>query len=68
MLQRVKDHPNLARDKRSGALINVNNDCYYAAMARKRKARQEKEELALLRNEVNELKALIIQMINTNND
>lgn len=60
---RVKDHPDLVRDERSGAIININRteaEKYKIVSARNRKRNDEVQEL---KDEVRELKVLLQQLI-----
>jgi hypothetical protein len=67
-MQKVRDNPDLVRIPYNGALINTNNDQYYAAIARKRKNTKVNLEVQTLRSEVAELKSLIKDLINRNNE
>jgi len=44
-LVKVQGNAGLAKDPRSGAVINVDNDAYVAALARKKRATHEKKLL-----------------------
>jgi hypothetical protein len=44
-LVKVQGNAGLAKDPRSGAVINVDNDAYAAALARKKRATHEKKLL-----------------------
>jgi hypothetical protein len=52
---RVEGFDNLYRDSRSGAIVNVNEDLYSNAVAKKRKAQQQ--AITSLQSHVSELKS-----------
>jgi len=67
---RVKDHPNLARDTNSRAVVNTNLAAYEAAVKRSRAAQQQKDELRdavrdinNLKCEMHEIKSLLLQLV-----
>jgi hypothetical protein len=66
----VKDHPDLARDTQSHAVINTNMAAYQAAVERSRVAQKNKDELRdavrdinNLKSEMHEIKDLLLQMM-----
>jgi hypothetical protein len=66
----VKDHPDLARDTQSHAVVNTNMAAYQAAVARSRVAQKNKDELRdavrdinNLKSEMHEIKDLLLQMM-----
>ena len=60
---RVKDHPDLVRDPKSGAIININRTEAERYKAISGRNRQRNEELQELKDEVRELKVLLQQLI-----
>jgi len=68
---KVEGHTNLVRDLKSQAIINTDSDAYARYMARKAKqkvkedeVRQVIKEVNELKNEMREIKNLIIGMAN----
>ena len=68
---KVEGHTNLVRDLKSQAIINTDSDAYARYMARKAKqkvkddeVRQVIREVNELKNEMREIKNLIISMAN----
>jgi hypothetical protein len=66
----VKDHPDLARDTQSHAVVNTNMAAYQAAVERSRVAQKNKDELRdavrdinNLKSEMHEIKDLLLQMM-----
>lgn len=49
-LVKVQGNAGLAKDPRSGAVINVDNEAYAAALARKKRAAHEKKLLERIDN------------------
>ena len=67
---KVEGHSNLARDPKSGAIININRSEIEAARERKRlravKADEEKQlkaDVSLLKNEMSEIKHLLGKLV-----
>lgn len=65
-LIRVEGHSNLARDKYSGAIININTNEMTAARERKFRWKTQQKEIQDLKGEVAEMKELIKQMVEAN--
>ena len=68
---KVKGHPHLVRDLKSQAIINTDSDAYARYMARKCKQQEKDDQLRdvvrdvnELKNEMREIKNLIIGMAN----
>ena len=53
----VKDHPDLARDTQSHAVVNTNMAAYQAAVERSRVAQKNKDELRDAVRDINNLKS-----------
>ena len=67
---KVKDHPNLARDAESRAVVNTNFDAYKAAVARSQATKRQKDELRdavrdinNLKCEMHEIKNLLLKLV-----
>lgn len=67
---KVDGHSNLARDPKSGAIININRSEIEAARERKRlrsakadEEKQLKEDVSLLKNEMSEIKHLLSKLV-----
>jgi hypothetical protein len=70
-IAKVEGHTNLVRDLKSQAIINTDSDAYARYMARKAKQRTKDDEVRQvirdvneLKNEMREIKNLIIGMAN----
>ena len=70
----VKGSPGLVRDKHTGAILNINKNEIQQARKRKKLWQQEKEKAESLANEVkelkqdmNELKSLLMQVLEVKN-
>jgi len=69
-LLKVKDHPDLARDTSSQAIVNTNMAAYQAAVERSRAAQKSRDELRdavrdinNLKCEMHEIKNLLLQIV-----
>jgi len=69
-LLQVKDHPDLARDTESHAIVNTNMAAYKAAVERSRAAQKQRDELRdavrdinNLKCEMHEIKNLLLQLV-----
>jgi len=72
-LNKVKDRNDLARDPKTGSIINVNNLDYekYVASRKIKTAKTKQvstieEDLVNLKNEMNEIKSLLKELVNGN--
>jgi hypothetical protein len=72
-LNKVKDQSDLARDPQTGSIINVNNLDYekYVASRKVKNAKTKQvtsieEDLVNLKNEMNEIKSLLKELVNGN--
>lgn len=70
----VKGSPGLVRDKHTGAILNINKNEIQQARKRKKLWQQEKEKTELLASEVkdlkqdmNEIKSLLLQVLEVKN-
>ena len=69
---KVKDHSNLVRDPKSNSIINTNKSAYNQYVARRNAKNEEvnmaqtmEEDLANLKGEINEIKDLLRQLVQT---
>ena len=67
---KVKDHPNLVRDRESRAIVNTDLAAYEAAVARSRAKQKQKDELRdavrdinNLKCEMHEIKNLLLKLV-----
>ena len=63
----VEGHSGLARDKKTGAIVNINSDEIQKAVAVSERRKQKNEELKQLKDEIRDLKALVNQLIEKEN-
>jgi hypothetical protein len=59
----IEGHKDLYRDENSGAIINNNISEYNSYMKLKKQKQNEKNELDLLRSELNEIKTLLKELL-----
>lgn len=59
----ITNHPGLQRDITSGAVINTDNTAYQKALNAKMAAERKENELQDIKNDVQELKDLMNQII-----
>ena len=62
MLQKVKGHTNLMRDKRTGAILNTDRAGIAQAKARKVAQQQQAQRIDNLEKEITEIKSLLSQI------
>ena len=60
---KVKDHPGLVRDPESQAILNINKTEIEIARERKKLRKQKENEFEELKNEVSEIKGLLLKLI-----
>tara|TARA_Y100000004_G_scaffold68497_2_gene76864 strand:- start:4931 stop:5158 length:228 start_codon:yes stop_codon:yes gene_type:complete len=60
---KVKDNPNLLREKDSKAIINTDNDSYNAYMNRKKHQSKKDRKIEKLEQEVQDLKNMILKLV-----
>lgn len=63
MRAKVIDDKSLEKDMRSGAVINTNQTAYHAAIERASKAREDKERITKLEEEVGDIKNMLQQIL-----
>ena len=59
----VEGHPGLVRDTNSGAILNINSNEIEAARERKKLRKQKDQEFENLKNEVSEIKELLLKLV-----
>ena len=67
MKQQVDGHPNLYKDSESGVIVNrakSDRERYRIAKQQSRKTLDTEQELSSLREEINEIKSLLKQLVN----
>ena len=65
----VEGHPNLVKDMSTGVISNLasgERERYRIAKNQARSNQQNSEELKSIRNEIDEIKSLLKQLLNTN--
>ena len=60
----VEGEPNLFRDRNTGAIINTDNAGYTQYMKMKQRRQTEREELATLKKDIEEIKSLLKEITN----
>ena len=55
----VEGHKNLFRDEKTGAIVNCDNTGFSDYMSQRRKQLDEKAELDIMKNDINEIKSLL---------
>jgi hypothetical protein len=59
----VEGHSGLARDKRSGAIVNINSTEITQARMRKQKRQQEKQEMEQFRSDIDQIKRTLAALL-----
>jgi len=65
-LVKVDGHPHLARDKQTGAVVNINRKSIEDARQAKKNRLAKDQRLDNLENEVSEIKNLLKQLVDKN--
>jgi hypothetical protein len=60
---KIDGHPGLARDKKTGAILNINRNEIQIARERKALRKQKEREFEDLKNEVSEIKELLLKLV-----
>lgn len=60
---KIDGHPGLARDKKTNAILNINRNEIQAARERKKLRKQKEQEFEDLKNEVSEIKELLLKLV-----
>lgn len=59
----VAGEPGLVRDPNTGAILNINRDQQEVARQRLKRHKMKEQELQDLKNEVGEIKSLLMQLL-----
>lgn len=59
----VKDHPDLAKDTTTGAIVNINKDKYLRQKKLQEQRKTQREELDTLKSDVQEIKMLLHKLL-----
>ena len=59
----INGQPGLVRDTNSGAILNINSNEIEAARERKALRKQKDQEFENLKNEVSEIKELLLKLV-----
>ena len=60
---KVEGHPNLVRDKNTGAILNINKTEIEASRIKKEKEKQKDREIEQLKNDVSEIKSMLNKLV-----
>ena len=63
---KVDGHPNLYRDTKTGAIVNVNDMAYQKRLHAIERSENKENELKSMREEIDELKFLLKQLLQNN--
>ena len=63
MRAKVVDDKDLEKDMKTGAVINTNRTAYLQAVERAQKAKEEKERITKLENEVSDIKNILQKIL-----
>ena len=61
-IYQLQEHRNLARDTDSGAIINIDQDAYNAAICRQLAAEEQKDVLERNTNDINSIKTELTEI------
>jgi|TARA_B100000035_G_C20653722_1_gene402150 hypothetical protein len=59
----VEGHKNLKRDEETGAIINVDSTEYNRHVANKKNRKTQKEEIDNIKNDISEIKTILMQIL-----
>ena len=68
---KVEGHPDLVRDKNSGAILNINSNAMTAARERKKLFNDRQKEIDEIKKDVSDIKNILMKLVedkNGNND
>ena len=60
---KIEGHSGLVRDTNSGAILNINSSEIQSARERKKLRKQKDHEFENLKNEVSEIKELLLKLV-----
>ena len=58
----VEGHKNLFRDEKTGAIVNFDNTGFSDYMSQRRRQLDERAELDIMKNDINEIKSLLKEL------
>ena len=61
---RVEGHLNLFRDEKSGAIVNMDTQGYTNYVRLRSERKRQREEIDNIKNDINEIKQLLKELIN----
>jgi len=64
MREKIEDNPWLERDSSDGTVINTNKSAYENRLAEIQRVKKEKEEIQSLKSDIEEIKQMLIKVIN----
>lgn len=64
---RVEGHKNLYRDENSNAIVNCDTGAYNHYIRMRDEKKKQKEEIDQLKNDVNEIKSMLKELLNGSN-
>jgi len=60
---KVEGHPDLVRDKNSGAILNINSNAMTAARERKKMFNDRQEEIDGIKSDVADIKNILMKLV-----
>tara|TARA_B100000902_G_scaffold399828_1_gene472848 strand:- start:2315 stop:2524 length:210 start_codon:yes stop_codon:yes gene_type:complete len=58
----VEGHPNMARDKNTGAIINTDSSAYASYHQRQSQRKMERQEIDEMKKDINEIKGMLLKI------
>ena len=65
-LVKVKDHDGFYKDTSSGAIVNKDNSGYQQYIENRERLLSDKERLDSIENDINDIKSLLIKVLESN--
>lgn len=62
-LRSIQNHPNLARDMRTGAVLNINKEQIEKDRQALKQKRQEQQEIEQLKSDVSDIKQMLTKLL-----
>ena len=59
----VKDHKNLYRDEKSGAILNTDTDAFKQYKKMKRFKSNQRDEIERMKQDIEEIKSLLMEIV-----
>ena len=60
---KVEGHPDLVRDKNSGAILNINSNAMTAARERKKLFNDRQQEIEDIKRDVTDIKNILMKLV-----